>query len=571
MSGIFGLVDPAGADGRALASAARRTRFRGEPLVWAAGPVALGVYVRDGDAASLARSERAFTVADARVDAVSGVPVPRSRAGVWLLDSILSKEGPEGLAGVAGDFALARWDAEQGRLTLSRDAFGLRPLVWARRGRRMGFASDPEILVCLGLASGELDRRAVAGYLALRELGGERTGFEEVRRVLGGRWLSLDLEGRVGEGRWFRPEDVAVERHSAQEAAEELAAAVISATRSRVSDRPAALLLSGGRDSGSVAVAMARAGVRATCLTQTFDPALGCSEEEPARRLAEAMGHRWVAVPAPDRITEAHLAALPMASGTPLGFPAFPQALSLREAVASAGAEVVLDGEGGEPLFAASPVAVLDFLRKGRLSAAAAAARGFHRRWIYPYPVVAKAVVRALLPAPLLGARERLRRPPPWVAGMVQANASQPPRSARAELIGALLEAGGCPVAELWERLFAEAGVEYASPLLDTRVVRSALSLPVELRVPVPSPKPVLARALLGGFDATRRKARFTPYYLRLTAFVRGDFPELLGAEALSARRGYALGHRIAAVAEERWGPAPLPLVSLETWLRHTA
>jgi asparagine synthase (glutamine-hydrolysing) len=227
MSGIFGLVDPAGADGRALALAARRTRFRGEPLVWAAGPVALGVYVRDGDAASLARSERAFTVADARVDAVSGVPVSRSRAGVWILDSILSREGPEGLAGVAGDFALARWDAEQGRLTLSRDAFGLRPLVWARRGRRMGFASDPEILVCLGLASGELDRRAVAGYLALRELGGERTGFEEVRRVLGGRWLSLDLEGRVGEGRWFRPEDVAAERRSAEEAAEELAAAII--------------------------------------------------------------------------------------------------------------------------------------------------------------------------------------------------------------------------------------------------------------------------------------------------------------------------------------------------------
>jgi asparagine synthase (glutamine-hydrolysing) len=571
MSGIFGVVDPSGPDGRMVSSAARQASFRGHPLVWVSGPVALGVYARDGDAAVLARTERAFTVADARVDAVSGVPASRSQAGVWLLDAILSRTGPEGLAGVAGDFALARWDAEQGRLTLSRDAFGLRPLTWARRGRRLGFASDPEVLVRLGLASGELDRGAVAGYLALRELGGERTAFEGVRRVLGGRWLSFDLAGRVGEGRWFRPEDVAPERRSAEEAAEELAAALVSATRSRVRGRPAALLLSGGRDSGSVAVAMARAGVRATCLTQTFDPALGCSEQEPARGLAEAMGHRWLGVPAPDRITDAHLSAIPTVSGTPLGFPAFPQALSLLEGAASTGAEVVLDGEGGEPLFAASPVAVLDLLRRGRVRAAASAAHGFHRRWVYPYPVVAKAVLRAVLPRRLLAVREGLRSAPPWVAGVVPGESGEPARTERVHLVGALMAAGGDPASELWERLFAQAGLEYASPLLDSRVVRVALSLPVDLRVPVPTPKPVLAQALLDRFDVSRRKARFTGYYARLSASVREGFPNLVSPRATAVQRGYVLGDGLGALAQARWAPGALPLVSLENWLCRAA
>jgi asparagine synthetase B (glutamine-hydrolysing) len=318
-------------------------------------------------------------------------------------------------------------------------------------------------------------------------------------------------------------------------------------------------------------VAMARAGVRATCLTQTFDPALGCSEEEPARRLAEAMGHRWVGVPAPDRITEAHLAALPTASGTPLGFPAFPQALSLREAAGSAGAEVVLDGEGGEPLFAASPVAVLDFLRKGRVTAAAATARGFHRRWVYPYPVIAKAALRAVLPPRLLAVREGLRSTPPWVAGVVPGDPGEPARTARADLVGALMAAGGDPASELWERLFAQAGLEYASPLLDSGVVRVALSLPVDLRVPVPTPKPVLAQALLDEFDISRRKARFTAYYARLSASVREGFPNLVSPRAMTVQRGYVLGDRLGALAQARWAPAALPLVSLENWLCRAA
>jgi asparagine synthetase B (glutamine-hydrolysing) len=571
MSGIFGLLDPLGVDARALTAAAQRASFRGRPVVQALGPVALGAYLREGSSPAVVWTAAGITVADARVDEVVGAAAHTGSAGVSLLDGILATRGPDRLADVAGDFALARWDPERRTLTLSRDAFGRRPLVWGRRGRRVGFASDPQVLVSLGLASGEPDRRAVASYLALRDWGGEHTEFEGVRRVLGGRWICLDLDGRVSEGRWFRPEDVAPEPRPAEEVAEHLAEALTAAVTSRARRRRVTLLLSGGRDSGAVAVALARGGLRGTCLTQTFDPVLHCSEEDPARRLAEAMGHRWIGVPAPDRVTETDLEAMPAASGTPLASPTFPQALALRNAVVSTGGEIVLDGDGGEPLFAASPVAVLDLLRRGRIGAAGAAAHGFHHRWVYPYPVVAKAVLRALLPRPVLTVRERLRPAPPWVAGVVPPDRGEPARTARAHLVSALLAAGGDPAPEQLDRLFAHAGLEYASPLLDLRVVRLALSLPVDLRVPVPTPKPLLAQALLDGFDASRRKARFTGYYARLSESVLEDFPDLFGPCAMSVRRGYVLGHRLGPIAHARWGPAVLPLVNLETWLRSAA
>lgn len=573
MSGIFGLLDPAGVDSRALALAAARASYRGRPVVRARGPVAFGAFVGEREEPQFVESEGALLVADCRIDAaIPGTPassLAASHAGPALLEAVLAESGPEGLFGLAADFALARFNMRTGSLLLSRDAFGLRPLFWARWAGRIGFASDPEVLLALGLASGELERGPVAAYLAMGDFGGEQTAFRGVRRVLGGRWISFDLEGRVREGRWFRPEEVPEERPGPEEAAGALADALVAAVSSRARGGRTALLLSGGRDSGSVAVALARAGIAASCLTQTFDPDLDCSEEEPARQLAGAIGHGWTPLPVPSRASEADLAALPAISGTPLGFPAFLQPMAVQEAVGRADADVVLDGEGGEPLFSAAPVAWLDLARMGRLRAAASAARGYHHRWTYPYPVLAKAAVRALLPQPLLHLRERMRPTPPWVVGArSRLNPVTSPRTARGHLVLSLQAFGASPIPEMWERLFLAAGKEYACPLLDQRVVRLALSLPVELRAPVPGPKPLLARALLDGFEGSRRKVRFTSYYRRLAGALMRDFPDWFEAGSIGAQRGFVRREGLAALSDPRWQTGLLRLANLEAWLR---
>jgi asparagine synthase (glutamine-hydrolysing) len=77
---------------------------------------------------------------------------------VSLLHERLRLKGPECLSDFAAEFALVFADPTSGALVLARDAFGLHPLYFARRGRRLAFASDPDVLVALEVASGDLDQ-----------------------------------------------------------------------------------------------------------------------------------------------------------------------------------------------------------------------------------------------------------------------------------------------------------------------------------------------------------------------------------------------------------------------------
>src|SRR5919106_1623630 len=88
-----------------------------------------GTYVRDGQDAGLHVTGDSVLVADSRIDA----PAPTGGSASEL-HHLLRHTGTGGLAPLAADFALACWEPSRGELTLARDAFGLRPLVWARRG-----------------------------------------------------------------------------------------------------------------------------------------------------------------------------------------------------------------------------------------------------------------------------------------------------------------------------------------------------------------------------------------------------------------------------------------------------
>ena len=77
----------------------------------------------------------------------------------------------------------------------------MRPLFWARRGDTIGFACEPEILLELGLADGELDRESVAAFLLGDDLPHWRSPFAAVWRVPGGggcRWVQAAGGGVVG-------------------------------------------------------------------------------------------------------------------------------------------------------------------------------------------------------------------------------------------------------------------------------------------------------------------------------------------------------------------------------------
>jgi hypothetical protein len=241
----------------------------------------------------------------------------------------------------------------------------------------------------------------------------------------------------------------------------------------------------------------------------------------------------------------------------------------MRAAVTDARAKVFMQGEGGDPLFAAHPVAVLDLARSGKLRAAASAARAFRHRWIYSYPVIAKCALRAMAPGPLLDARERARPRPPWIwpVGMPR-DPMGVPRSSREWLTRFLLYLGTSDYLEMSTQLWQRVGVEYACPLYDQRVVRAALRLPVDLRVPFPYPKPVLG-ALLAEHAESRVKADYGTYMRALADTLRRDFPWLFDGSSLSGKGGFVRASALAASSDRLvFANGLLDLVTLEMWLR---
>jgi asparagine synthase (glutamine-hydrolysing) len=569
LSGIFGLLDPLGPSNRDVEHAAAVAGYRGDPVVRVDGEVALGAFARAGMEPGFVDNEASFGVADARVDeAPSRAAAPRvidDDAGK--LVDVLESRGAAGLDDVAADFAVAWFDRRRRILLLARDAFGMRPLFLARRGRRVGFASDPQILVAMGLASGDADRDALVSHLAGRPPGGWSSAFHGVSRVPGGRWVAFDADGRSWRGRWFRPEDVDERRDPLEHFATDLRELLVRAATSRAGGNRVALALSGGRDSGAVAIALALAGVSATSITQSFDDDLGCSESHLAEPIAREHGHGFVQVPVPSSVPAADLGRLSLEFGSPLAPPAFPLALSMADAAADVGATVLLDGEGGD-LFAARPPVVLDLVRRGHLVAAARAIAAY-RRGPYSAAVIVKSIGMSLLPRRLAELRERLRALPPWIGREDRERLREPDALRGSDSLAAQLLIAGSPrLDEGWERCLRLRGLDFACPILDLRVVRLILSMPPELRTPARGYKAVLAAALLGSWDADRVKAVQTPYFRRLAHSMLEEHAGIFSPDALLARRGYVDPTGLGSISRDRWLLSSLYLVGPEMWLR---
>jgi asparagine synthetase B (glutamine-hydrolysing) len=566
-------LDPNGVDPERLERAATVAVYRGVPTIARVDDTtAIGVLARPGEVARLEQSAGSTLAIDGRVDAVIRCrgELDVETSGVAVLQARLETGGPAVLNDFAAEFALAIASRPSGELVLARDAFGLHPLFVASRGRGVVFASDPAVLFALGIAD-DLDPGVVAAYLARNEPLDGRTAFRDVRAVLPGTWVRVRPDGARDSGDWFDPDLLGGPRLGHEEAVEAVREAVAAAVRSRVGGRRCGISLSGGRDSGSVAIAAAREGIGALGITQTFDPDLPVREDHLARALCDRHGLGWIAAPVPSCPSRAQLDDVPRWSGTPLTYFGFAQATAAVDAASEAGIEVVLTGEGGEPIFTSSDIAVLDLARTGHPLKAARAARRFHRVWGRSYGRLLKVAGRSIMPHGVLEARERVRPVPPWVEGKVTRAlvAETAPRTDRRALLTALRNPHPAGY-ELDERLYQTRGVEPAYPLLDLRVVSVALSLTLVDRAPVERPKPILASAFLGELADDRVKMSFTPYYDRLAKRMQTAYPELFSAAGLAAQRGFIDPRGLTAIDSDDWRIDSLGVAVLELWLRQS-
>jgi asparagine synthetase B (glutamine-hydrolysing) len=312
-------------------------------------------------------------------------------------------------------------------------------------------------------------------------------------------------------------------------------------------------------------VALSQGSAPCSAFTLVLEGDPQSDERAEAEMIATRLGLSWSTVPVPASATTEELARAVRIMG-PTAFPAFPLSLAVVDAAAASGAEVLMDGAGGEPLFSASPVVVGDLLRKGRLSDAIACAASYDREWTYDTRTILKTLARAVTPLPLLRLREALRTTAPWVRADGEVVA---PRSARGHLVESLLAAGRSDTSAHLQRLASAAGIEYSAPLCDLRLVDLALRLPDDQRAPLPHPKPVYDDVLTG-YSRSRVKAVQAGYFSELARNLQEAFPSYFDPCGVLASSGVVRVKLLSATAEDRWRIQSLPIVPLAAWLQRS-
>jgi asparagine synthase (glutamine-hydrolysing) len=298
-----------------------------------------------------------------------------TRSDCEVLVHLYEEHGPRLVTRLRGMWALALWDARRGRLVLARDPFGIKPLVYARDGAELGFASELKGLLAGGLAR-DLDPGALGELLTSNAISAPRTIFAGARKLEPG--CVLVAEARSGAVRVERVERPAPApagavrsgalRALAGELRERLADSVAAHLRA---DVPVGVLLSGGLDSGLVAALAARhAGPGLPAFTVGFGER-SFDELAPARRVAHGLGleHHEVHVGARDAV--AHLRDVAETFDEPRGdATALPYWLAAR--AAGSRVKAVLSGEGADELLGGYQTYVADLLPgRGRRGAAA--------------------------------------------------------------------------------------------------------------------------------------------------------------------------------------------------------
>jgi len=162
--------------------------------------------------------------------------------------------GVAGFARLAGDFALALWDARAETLLLLRDHMGVRPLYYRFGESYLAFASAADELRTRPVGMEQTD---IAGFIAaLPDYERPLRGPEGICRVMPGECVIWRAGTAPEPQRYW---ELGLQEIPCENAAEQFQALLDDAVRARLEDaRAPAAMLSGGLDSSSVALLAAR-------------------------------------------------------------------------------------------------------------------------------------------------------------------------------------------------------------------------------------------------------------------------------------------------------------------------
>lgn len=255
-----------------------------------------------------------------------------------------------------GMWAVAIYDAQERRLILGRDRFGIKPLYYALVNGTLYFGSEVKFLVPF-LPRLQMNEPRAIEYLVHNVVDHHtETMFEGICQILPAHYAIMDRSGLTQHVFWRLPDHQA--RLTLDEAREQLAELLTSAVALRLrSDVPVGSLLSGGLDSTTI-VCIVRQLLDRQGAGNTFDFFSAVFHEKAfsERRYIEetvaqtGMPIHWI-YPAPERLLEA-LPRLLYHQEFPFRSLAVYSQWEIMSHVRQTPIVVLLDGQGSDEIFA---------------------------------------------------------------------------------------------------------------------------------------------------------------------------------------------------------------------------
>ena len=157
---------------------------------------------------------------------------------------------------MTGFWAFSIYDKKRKKVTLVRDQFGIKPLYYYAGEEGFAAASLMRTIIELMQESPELDYLAMSEYVRYQFTFGDKTFIKQVRKVLPGHAVTVDLntfkrEDRVFDAIWHSPseERIPITSEWINETRERM---VDWITQSTESDTPITSIISGGIDSSLI-------------------------------------------------------------------------------------------------------------------------------------------------------------------------------------------------------------------------------------------------------------------------------------------------------------------------------
>ncbi|UCE84704.1 MAG: asparagine synthetase B, partial [Deltaproteobacteria bacterium] len=366
---------------------ARRMAFRGPDglMVHGDGPVGFAhALLRTGESARLetgiaSLGGRYWIAGDVRLDAREalgeglGLDVWRLRAtsDAELILRLYAARGEEGLASLVGDFAFALWDAQRQRLVCARDPFGVKPCFYASIGDAVVVSNTLACVLAHPDVDDDVDEGVIADFLITRENPAlDKTFFHSVRRLPPAHRLHASKDS-VRVERYWTLCAAPLRYRRGREYVEHFTELLRSAVSDRLPERGAAVSMSGGMDSSSVA-AMAKEVLSARCVpkrglfacTAVYERLIPDEEGRYAALVGEELGIPVHSFALDDHELFATLDRGPASAPEPLMDPLESEALLFD--FAARRTRVMLTGQGGDPALRFDPFYLPGLLRRGR-------------------------------------------------------------------------------------------------------------------------------------------------------------------------------------------------------------